>query len=482
MRNFILFFLLVSVSYIDIKAQIKVYHLQNLNLEAGDDFGSSVSINEEWIAVGARRFRNETGQVLIYKSSANAWLLKQELVASEVVEGDFFGSDLAMTDKYLVAGAPTDHWVSGLEGKVVVYELINGAWAEQSTLYPPSNFQASAYGYIVNSHKEKIVVGAPDQNWEGAVVVYGNEGGEWIELQVISPESNNQRNFGGAIDMNDEWLVIGAYNSIPDEGTALEILLYKWENGQYVNKQSIINERVAIPFQIPYWNMELSDNQLIVGNHRVNNGENITGGTKVYSLNGSTWVLDQTLSPSGFELHELGRHVALSERFAMFGASNFPSSDFDEPHHVIFYETSNPDSWNPIGTFSYEGSSFLDWQAFNFDIGERFATAGTGNSLNQHGDVYIYDLRSFITTSVNQLPLENIKLFPTITNSSITIQADKVLKNISIYNSSGNEVMNKLVNLNTLELSLSLSRLIQGTYFVLVETETGNLFKKIIKL
>ncbi len=482
MKNFLILLLLSSFFFNSVKAQIKEFHLQNLDLAEEDDFGSSVSNNEEWVAVGARRWMNETGKVLMYKSSANDWLLKNDVIGSQSVEGDFFGTDIAMTDRHMVVGAPTDHWVSGIEGKAYVYELVSNEWVETSTLYPPDYFEASAYGFIVNIHKDKIVVGAPDQNFRGSVVVYVQQGSEWVEQQVLSASGNNKRDFGGAIDMIDEWLVIGQYDSVVNEGTALEILLYKWESGQFVFKQSIMNERVFLPHQIPYWNMELSEDQLIVGNHRVNNGENITGGTKVYTLNGDTWELDQTLSPAGFELHELGRHVALSERFAMFGASNYPASNFDEPHHVIFYEKSNPDSWNLIGTFSYEGNSFLNWQGFNFDIAERFATTSTGNAIDEHGDVYIYDLREFVVTSTQELANVKIELLPNITRDNVTVRSTSGINSLVIYNDQGGVVYRESFKMPLMEKSLLLPEIPQGTYFIYLETEAGNLIKKLIKI
>lgn len=291
------------------EAQIKEYHLTNTDLNRSDDFGASVTVSNNYVAVGATGLGNSTGGVFMYKGSGDSWNLHSTLIPSEAKEEDWTGMDVAMNDEILVVGAPTDHWEDDETGKAYVFELQNDQWIETSVLQPDGSYLRSAFGFIVNIHEEQIMIGAPDYDQgKGAVAIYEKEGGDWKKAHEFNNPDYQMSSFGCAFDMNDNWLAIGGYHTNFDSielGNRLTIQMYEKQGSIWEERQVINFERQELPFQIPAYSMELSEDQLLIGNHRPTSFENIDGESKVFHLIDNEWQEVQKLLPAGFESNEM---------------------------------------------------------------------------------------------------------------------------------------------------------------------------------
>jgi hypothetical protein len=80
-----------------------------LGASAGDEFGASVSLDGDRLAIGAPAHDGvgpDTGAVSVHSFAGPAnWPLEQELEAADGVTGDLFGSDVALSGDTLVVGA-----------------------------------------------------------------------------------------------------------------------------------------------------------------------------------------------------------------------------------------------------------------------------------------------------------------------------------------------------------------------------------------
>jgi len=216
---------------------------------------------------------------------------------------------VAMTSDILVVGGPTDHWVDNETGKAYVYELENNQWTETSILQPEDSYYQSAFGFIVNVHEDQVMIGAPDYNQSnGAVCIYEKSGGDWQKSHEFINNDWGLRSFGTAFDMNDRWLAIGGYYTNPDSielGNRLTVQMYEKVGTDWLKKQVINYTYQSLSFQTPAYAIELSDDQLLIGNHR-SGSENIDGQSKVFHLIGDQWQEVQNLLPDGFEIYEMG--------------------------------------------------------------------------------------------------------------------------------------------------------------------------------
>lgn len=91
-----------------------------------DGFGGSVSIDGGTIAVGASGVggsSNLPGIAFIYRYSSGRWLLEHECVASDGRGADGFGEDIILTQEQLVVGAPFNDSAQVDSGAIYVYDL-----------------------------------------------------------------------------------------------------------------------------------------------------------------------------------------------------------------------------------------------------------------------------------------------------------------------------------------------------------------------
>jgi hypothetical protein len=104
----------------------KLHSANPVNL---DNFGSSVSISGNRIAVGASYMDSagrDTGSVFIFDKMDNQWTQTAEIIPSDLEDGNLFGLNVKLTGDILFATASTKKG-----GKVYVYTLTSGTWVQQ---------------------------------------------------------------------------------------------------------------------------------------------------------------------------------------------------------------------------------------------------------------------------------------------------------------------------------------------------------------
>ena len=103
----------------------------------------------------------------------------------------------------------------------------------------------------------------------------------------------------------------------------------------------------------------------------------------------------------------------------------------------------------------------------------------TVSTINFDPDYHLISKNNTTTLGIENNPfiLENISLFPNPVNDILTIQISKniTFKGATLYNTLGKEMF------TTTNKEIDLSKLSTGVYFIKVFTNSGNLYKKIIK-
>lgn len=135
---------------------------------AGDEFGSSVSVDDGWFAVGARGANQRAGRIYVFQPGRQPTLLPMELPGPSA--GAELGQSLSLRGRTLAAGAP----LPGKDGKSpgIVYLSTRDAGDVWTPLRPISTSglnAGSAFGYSVAVQDGKVVVGAPLLEGRGAV-------------------------------------------------------------------------------------------------------------------------------------------------------------------------------------------------------------------------------------------------------------------------------------------------------------------------
>ncbi len=182
---------------------------------AQSEFGRSVSVSGNTLAVGAPGVNTGTGAVYIYTRSGGTWSQQGGVItASGGTGGDQFGLSVAVDEAMntLVVGAPG---VSG-EGRAYIFERSGSSWSQEQVLEVTFKQSGDDFGRAVAISEATLVVGAPGKDVEleldrGAAEVYEYDGTDWVRSGYLSPAAGeaSDRN-GGSVAVNGSTVIIGS--------------------------------------------------------------------------------------------------------------------------------------------------------------------------------------------------------------------------------------------------------------------------------
>lgn len=190
------------------------------------NFGWSLSISGNKLAVGTASGSMSSGKVFIYDLAQTSATLAQTIIPSTLVSPDLenskFGSTLKTLGDTLLVGAPSN--TQTLSG-VHIYKLVGGSYVENSIITSPVD--SDRFGLSLDISEKYIAIGAPYTDSQfGKVYVYENISNNWTLIStIIIPGSTNNAGvgeaytgvvlngivyFGRSVSLHGESLAIGA--------------------------------------------------------------------------------------------------------------------------------------------------------------------------------------------------------------------------------------------------------------------------------
>lgn len=125
------------------------------DLEKDDFFGDSISLIGNSLVVGS--LRNSEAQVYVYDLTTG--LITSKLSAPDELAGDVFGSSVAMSDQYVFVGASQGNGASLGSGSVYVFDRVTGEYA--ITVHATGGQTGDEFGASVAFEDGVLCVGAP---------------------------------------------------------------------------------------------------------------------------------------------------------------------------------------------------------------------------------------------------------------------------------------------------------------------------------
>ena len=227
------------------------------NTEAGDQFGFSVALSGDTLAVGARsedsngtgvnddaqadNSAGSSGAVYVFTRSNGLWNQHAYVKASNTGVGDQFGWSLALSDETLAVGA-LEEGSNGTgvnasaqadnseirSGAVYVFTQSNGLWGQQAYIKASNTELADEFGFSLALSGDTLAVGtrSEDSNGiglnggaqtnnsatdSGAVYLFTRSNGLWSQ-QAYVKASNTQAGdeFATSLALSGETLAVGS--------------------------------------------------------------------------------------------------------------------------------------------------------------------------------------------------------------------------------------------------------------------------------
>lgn len=205
----------------------------------GDNFGRALAIQGDLLVVTARKNDAEKGAAYAFKNTSDGWINTATLVASDSVDGDYFGQSIALKGETLVIGARN----AGPDGAgaLYLYRKSGNDWIEVTKVTPEDGEPDEQYGFCIAVTGNTIAVGARRDNLTatkaGAVYVYTLNGNS-VELVTILTAGDAKKGdeFGQSVAFAGDILAIGAWKD--DEGKG-SIYLFRQIDSQWVQIDKI---------------------------------------------------------------------------------------------------------------------------------------------------------------------------------------------------------------------------------------------------
>jgi hypothetical protein len=238
------------------------------------DFGTSVSLSGDRLAVGGPDHDGNRGRVWVYRRVSGTWTLEQTIDQEVPAPDNYFGWYVALRGPDLMVAAPGD----GLRGSVHFYRL-GTAWDLVSTLLIPDSMSTYSMSSVALG-EGFAVAGVPLHDFpypsNGQVLVFQRDEtkGLWyIGPALQAPDADPYDNFGTNVAIEGERVLVHAFPFNVPGLTAFDVgnaYLWRWD-GNLMNLDRHLVVQDPPQFEFPIWGAALLPDGAVFGADFVGN-------------------------------------------------------------------------------------------------------------------------------------------------------------------------------------------------------------------
>ena len=203
------------------------------DLTSDSDFGRSVAIDGNLVAVGAGGADagavTNAGAVYLFKRRGLDYLLEAKLIAPDATPYAEFGRAVAIHGNTVIVGARFAQ-VGPLSsaGAAYVFRKTKGAWHLEAKITSPTPANEDNFGRALAIHGDLLVITARKESLNaqdvGAAYVFRHVGGRWKdEVKLTASDPAPGAYFGQSVAVQGDLIAIGARNADPNAAGAVYI-------------------------------------------------------------------------------------------------------------------------------------------------------------------------------------------------------------------------------------------------------------------
>jgi len=283
---------------------------------AGDMFGSVMLARDSRLFIAsttvAANGTNNHGAVFAYNLVDGLYEFASKIVPTTLQSASRFGSSLSLNNNLLAVGAPGHSTDSGNgnplgeAGAVFLFTPVEAGWEQVAKIAGPgTDRNANDYmGFAVARNANMIAVGIPGANYDAGVSVYKDSAGKvqlfsrdgmgWkLEASLDSPNRSVMGSFGHSVAMSDTRIVVGA----PGEPEALAGtygtgLAYVWEKvaGEWAVVATLSNDEMPAYDRRFGFAVAIDGDRVIVGEP---NSRTTSENSTVVAAAGAAWIFEK---------------------------------------------------------------------------------------------------------------------------------------------------------------------------------------------
>lgn len=302
--------------------------------EASDNFGSSVAISGDYAIVGAPRdnvgANSDQGSAYIFIRSGTTWTQQSNFSGNSATADDRFGSSVSIDGIYAAIGAPNDDVGANTnQGTAYVFVRSGVNWTQQDYKTLPSGAANDEFGRSVSISGIFLAVGAPNDeqpggNNEGSIHVFERAGTSWSHFQEIIFVNSDDSHFGYSVSVSGNYMAVGAPGDFgtPDFGRGQS---YRYNgstwlpaNINWLSSMPGVNSEFGDQFGL---SVGVGGNNLIVGDPSTDTLGTQSGKSFLYQTDGSSfYYVREVIDPVGGAFHSMGTSVAATAGHVLSGS------------------------------------------------------------------------------------------------------------------------------------------------------------------
>mgnify|MGYP000642746051 CR=1 FL=1 len=294
---------------------------------ADDTLGGNVALKNNIAMLGASRRDDkgkDAGAVFAFEKKAETWLQRQVLTATDAQAGDAFGQSIALTEQFLVIGAPHSDASNKDSGAAYVYIREQDRWRFQTKLIAKDGAAGDLFGISVAIDGKTILVGADlnDERAEnaGAVYAYVYDGKQWQhQAKLMANDGANTDIFGVRVALfSDTALISARRDDIAGVGTdAGSAYIFERKKGKWHQTQKLVAPDGKADDRFARGVALYQETALISAMHHDANGNN-TGALYVFKKHQGQWrYTSKIVASDGVPEDRFGWNVALTNKTAI---------------------------------------------------------------------------------------------------------------------------------------------------------------------
>lgn len=216
------------------------------DIQAGDLFGSSVSLSGDFAIIGAREADNDVGAAYIYENSGTSWIQQARLTPDDYMgHNPNFGISSCIDGNYALIGAYYDDSGGNKSGAAYIFHYDGSEWTQQQKLTSSDIHAGDNFGFSVSISGEYAIVGSIMAIYQtfrtGAAYIFHHTGGSWTEIsKLLDSSSTITINFGFSVSLSGDYALVGVSEDDQNGGGAGAAHIYQNINSNWTHISKLV--------------------------------------------------------------------------------------------------------------------------------------------------------------------------------------------------------------------------------------------------
>ena len=441
----------------------------------GQGFGSKIACLNNDVLVSSVSFdlMSLTGKTYLFNLNAGNLVQTEVFYPSDALTSDRFGSSISLNTEFIAIGSPLHDAIFQDSGAVYIYRKVAGTWSLFQKILANDATLNNQFGTFIKIHNNQLFISSinylngnadPNSN-AGKVYVYSFNGTQWVFNQTLA--TIEPFKFGEKIEFdNNKLVVLGRENT---NQLSAKFHTYTF-NGTTWDFQSSTETFGSLEEKIT--DFSLSENQLFTTSTTMMNDK-----VSIYDWAAGNWNLASSFNITNFQDQKATR-IEVSNDKMFIGSSEyvlqiqrkFPLRYYKKVDGNWVYQSAFYGTETISGRDDYFGSQ-IELSGNNLIIG------APNEGVIGSGKAYYFDT----TLSTEKFEKKLTSVYPNPTSDLVFIKnnSQNILEKAEIYSLNGSLISTQSSSLE----QISTGNISAGMYFLKLHytgeiVETFKIFKK----